>query len=217
MTPSEFDDFNALLSITAEQYGKTLSKGLIGLYWQALQKYDLAAVRASLSAHITNPDTGQFMPKVADIVRAIAGRTEDRALIAWSAVDDAARKIGPYRDVAFDDPIIHRVLADMGGWIALGSKTEEEWTWVEKEFVTRYRGILTAAAPSLEYPAVLRGIASAQNEAESQARAEPVVCIGNPAAARRVIEGGSERAGRAITFLPAGERAKALVKQEEAI
>jgi len=164
MTPSDFDAFVELMSITAEQYGKTLSDGLMGLYWQALQPYELGAVRSALSAHITNPDTGMFMPKIADIVRMISGRTEDRALAAWSKVDRAVRVIGPYRDVVFDDPAVHVVLVDMGGWSSLGQKTEDEWPFIRNEFVTRYRGLMTTQREIDRVPALI-GIANASNAA----------------------------------------------------
>lgn len=186
MTPSDFDAFAELMSITAEQYGKTVSDGLMGLYWQALQPYELSAVRSALSAHITNPDTGQFMPKIADIVRMIGGRTEDRALAAWSKVDRAMRTIGPYQDVVFDDPAIHVVLVDMGGWSSFGQKTEDEWPFTRNEFVTRYRGLATAQRKIDRVPA-LTGITNTGNSAGQHAL-EPPVPIGDLAGATRTFE-----------------------------
>ncbi len=56
----------------------------------------------------------------------LGGSTQDAALAAWSKVDRAVREVGPYQSVAFDDALIHRVLFEMGGWIPLGSKTEDE-------------------------------------------------------------------------------------------
>lgn len=187
MTPSDFEEFSALLSITAEQYGKTMSDGLIKLYWQALAQYDLAAIRAALSAHIRNPDVGQFMPKIADIVRAISGRTEDRALLAWTKVDRAVRTVGSYRDVVFDDPTIHLAIHDMGGWISLCSKTEEEWPFVRNEFVTRYRGYTTTMRAIEQVPA-LTGAANTHNAARGFQRfIEPPALVGDAAGAQQVL------------------------------
>jgi len=76
--------------------------------------------------HLMNPDTGQFLPKPADIVRMLGGRTLDRALMAWAKVDKAVRQIGTYESVVFDDALIHRVLHEMGGWVGMGQKTENE-------------------------------------------------------------------------------------------
>jgi len=133
-------EFAGMMVSIGEYYGREISDGLMGMYWQGLQHYDLAAVRDAMNRHVANPDSGQFMPKIADISKMLAGTTQDAALRAWAKVDQAVRRVGTYRDVAFDDPLIHRVLHDMGGWVAMGSKTEDEWPFVAKEFENRYRG-----------------------------------------------------------------------------
>lgn len=69
MKPSEFEEFTQLLTAIAELYGKTLSEWAQSLYWNALQQYDLGIVREALNRHVKNPDSGQFMPKPADVVR----------------------------------------------------------------------------------------------------------------------------------------------------
>ena len=140
MNQNDYDDFDETIVAVGEQYGKSLSEGVKMLYWQGLINYDLKAVQQALYRHIRNPDNGQFMPKVADIIRMLQGSTQDSALIAWSKVDKAVRSVGTQVTVVFDDPIIHRVLQDMGGWLALGTKQETEWPFVAKEFENRYRG-----------------------------------------------------------------------------
>jgi len=80
------------------------------------------------------------MPKVADVIKMLQGSTQDSALTAWAKVDKAVRSIGTQMSVAFDDPLIHKVIQDMGGWLGLGQRQEAEWPFVAKEFETRYRG-----------------------------------------------------------------------------
>src|ERR1700722_10096887 len=91
--------FATLLAGIADYYGKELSNGVIALYWQGLQAYDIEAVEKALWEHTQNPDAGQFMPKIADITRTMQGRTQDQAAIAWAKVDAAVRRIGSYADV----------------------------------------------------------------------------------------------------------------------
>lgn len=105
-----------------------------------MKPFDLAAVKDALNRHCVNPDNGQFMPKPADVVKLLQGSSQDGALVAWAKVDRAVRQVGTYSTVVFDDPIIHRVVQDMGGWVALGDKREKEWPFVAKEFENRYRG-----------------------------------------------------------------------------
>src|SRR5690606_5093902 len=157
--------FVTVLAGVAEYYGRDLSEGVIGLYWQGLKQYDLRAVEKALWDHTQNPDSGQFMPKIADVTRNLQGRTTDQASIAWSKVDGAVRRVGPYQDVAFDDALIHRVIVDMGGWVKLGQITEKDWEFYGNQFRTRYQGYrLRGEIP--EYPPVLVGISNSHNRKE---------------------------------------------------
>jgi hypothetical protein len=191
MKKDDFLEFCEMLDLVAEQYGKTLSDGLKALYWQGLQDFDLSALRQAVSRHLRNPDSGQFMPKIADFVRMMQGTTQDAALIAWAKVDKAVRRVGTYNDVVFDDPIVHRVITDMGGWIGLGNKNEDEWPFVAKEFENRYRGFKSRSEIP-EYPAMLIGIATAHNQQKGFKSDEPVL-IGNEHAARQVLNGGTDK------------------------
>src|SRR5260363_431940 len=75
--------FQALIQGVYDFYGKDLSRFTLSLWWCAMRPYDLAAVTDALNRHCVNPDTGQFLPKPADVVRMLGGSTQDAALIAW--------------------------------------------------------------------------------------------------------------------------------------
>lgn len=200
--------FATILTGVADYYGKELSNGVISLYWQGLQQYDIGAVEKALWDHTQNPDNGQFMPKIADLTRAMQGRTQDQAAIAWSKVDQAVRRVGTYQDVVFDDPIIHRVISDMGGWIWFGNQKEDEWPFVAKNFENRYRGYrIRAETP--EYSPVLIGMANAYNQKEGF-RANPPILIGNQNQAKAVMLGGTS--APLLEMRQAGSTVLALVK-----
>lgn len=189
MKPADFDQFVTMLTAVGDLYGKPPSEMAITLWWGALQQYDLAAVRQGFDRHVRNPDTGQFAPKPADIVKMLQGSTQDAALLAWAKVDRAVREVGPFSSVVFDDPIIHRVLHDMGGWIQLGDKTEKEWPFIAKEFENRYRGYRMRNEQP-EYPRVMLGAAEAQNSKNGH-ESQPPILIGDADAAARVMQGGT--------------------------
>lgn len=71
----------------------------------------------------------------------------------------------------------------------LGTKKEDEWPFVAREFENRYRGYATR--PSLEYPRWLPGIAEAQNSQAGQP-VEPPVLIGDAVRAKLVLQNGSD-------------------------
>jgi hypothetical protein len=153
--------FGELMSGLAELYGKKLTPALLEIYWQTLAEYSYANINQAINAHILNPDSGQFMPKPADIVRFVKGATQTSALRAWSKVINALREVGVYQSIVFDDPIIHMVIEEMDGWIALGHVKEDKLSFVTHEFQKRYVSYL-AHEPTV-YPAKLIGIFEQQN------------------------------------------------------
>ena len=197
MKPEQFDDFCELLGVVSEQYGKPISAGAKMLYWQGLVDYDFEAVKQGLYRHIRNPDNGMFMPKIADIIKMLQGSTQDSALLAWAKVDKAVRQVGTWQSVVFDDPIIHKVLVDMGGWLSLGSKKEDEWPFVAKEFENRYRGYKQLNT-ELDYVPVLIGRAEKENFVNGHRNSENPVLIGDKEKAKQVLIAGKNTSNNMI-------------------
>lgn len=190
MQQSDYDNFTKMLGAVSELYARpAMSAYALAMWWGALREYDLDAVRQALDRHVKNPDNGQFVPKPADVIRMMGGTSEDSALVAWAKVDKAIRQVGTYASVAFDDPLIHRAIFEMGGWVEIGSKDDEAWPFVGKEFQNRYRGYkMRNERP--EYPPVLIGMAEAQND-RAGFRSQPPILIGDSAKAQVVMLSGT--------------------------
>lgn len=205
MQSADFNAFKQALIKVFALYDKPLTDVVLSVWWEALQPYALQEVTRALTAHVRNPDSGSYLPKPADVIKGITGGNANAAQAAWSKVDSAVRRKGPYASVAFDDAIIHRVIADMGGWIRLNAKTSEEWPFVQREFETRYRGFAIVGGVA-EYPAKLIGKAEEQIQredvkisAELQSKIAPIALIGDPVRAEMVMQGGSSGAMVSIT------------------
>lgn len=191
MTPNDHEEFSNLIAGVFAFYKRDFSEFALGVWWAAMKPYELAAVNDAFGRHSVNPDSGQFMPFPADIVKMLDGSTQDAGLVAWAKVDRAVRSCGTYNSVVFDDPLIHRVIVEMGGWVLVGGKDEKEWPFLRNEFVNRYRGYrMRSETP--EYLPVLIGIAEAQNNRTGQKSAPPVL-IGNPDVAQRVMLAGQDK------------------------
>lgn len=189
MKQEHFEEFCSLLDDVAEQYSKTLSPSLKTLYWQGLHDVEFDAVRDALFRHIRNTDKdGDFMPKVSNIKKMIEGSTEDSSLIAWAKVDKHLRTTGTWVSVVFDDPLIHRVIQDMGGWIKFGMIVDKEWPFVGKEFQNRYRGYKSRSMEP-EYPSHLIGMAEAGNNNQGF-KNDPPKLLGNVEKAKQVLNKG---------------------------
>lgn len=79
--------FRDLMVGVAAYYDRKLDRTTVGIYWNGLADLPLEAVRQALNAHVQDPKAGQFMPKIADIRRAIESSREDGhpgADEAWS-------------------------------------------------------------------------------------------------------------------------------------
>ncbi|OWT68072.1 MULTISPECIES: DUF6475 domain-containing protein [unclassified Achromobacter] len=213
MKPTDQPRFSALISDVFAFYRQDASQFAMNVWWQAMQPFDLAAVAEALNRHCVNPDSGQFMPKPADVVKMLRGSSQDSALVAWSKVDKAMRQVGPYQTVAFDDPVIHRVLEEMGGWIQLGDKTERDWPFIAKEFENRYRGYaMRNEIP--EHSKVLIGITDANNQKQGFKVTAPVL-IGDAASAKRVLLSGIDKPAIGFHRMEATEELPRLVAPGE--
>lgn len=189
--------FFALIADIYGFYRKDFSSFAGSVWWEAMKPYDFAAVADALNRHCVNPDNGQFLPMPADVVRMLQGSTQDAALVAWAKVDRAIRVVGTYRSVVFEDALIHRVVSEMGGWVALGAKDEKEWPFHKNEFVTRYRGY-RGRSEIPEYPPVLTGIAEASNS-RGGFEVETPTLIGDANKAQQVMRLGSNNPLLGIT------------------
>lgn len=178
--------FVTLMTGIAELYGKKLSTHWLEIYWRCLESYEFNDIKNALNSYIVNPDNGQFIPKPADIVRILIGNSTEKALYAWSKVLKAIREVGCYTTIVFDDPIIHVVIYDMGGWITLCRTVEDQLPFIGREFEKRFMGYLRQKLGT--YPTKLIGFVEHFNQQNSDTVVQPVL-FGNKTLALQVYRG----------------------------
>ncbi|MBB76600.1 MAG: hypothetical protein CMJ75_19005 [Planctomycetaceae bacterium] len=200
MQESDKKDFAQLFQGVMAVYGKDMTQALLRIWFAALKEYDVPALTSAFTAWVQNPDEGRFPPKPGDIRRMIEGSTGDRALMAWTKVDRTIRQVGSNYSVAFDDPVIHRVIEDMGGWIRLASiGTEKDLEFAGQEFVKRFRAFALAGGVS-QFPGYLIGVAEADNNAKGYGGKPPALrLIGDEKRAARVVKLGGTQPTLAIS------------------
>jgi hypothetical protein len=184
---TEREAFSKMLIGVGQVYGKSISPLMVKLYWEILKQYDLASVVKAVEGHVKDADVGQFMPKPADLIRILKGDSQTQSLQAWTKVEQAIRLVGPYRSVAFDEPVIHAVLQEMGGWIRICQTSDKELPFMMKEFQNRYRGYRHGEVKS--FPRHLAGISEHQNLIRGHST-EQIALIGNKEKAKDVMNGG---------------------------
>lgn len=112
--------FADLIFAVGEFYAESLSVTRVEMYYSALADLDLADIRAALNVHL---QTSRFFPKPVEIREAINGSAEDRAEVAWNAVQKLVRSHGWIKSPqpeAWPDEATRRAAMDLyGGWVAL--------------------------------------------------------------------------------------------------
>lgn len=144
MLPNEKQALMALVTDVLGYYRQPVSQFTLSVWWSACQNFTMEQVSKALTAHATDPDKGQFAPKVADVVRILAGTKTDRSLLAWGRVYEAMCDVGAYQDVDFGDPAIHAAVVDMGGWPKMCRTEMADLSYLQHKFCESYRAYQAA-------------------------------------------------------------------------
>lgn len=192
--------FAEVVRASMDVYGRDVSPDVLRIWWAALQEFSIDEVRTGFSRYIKSTESGTFPPKPADIIRMIEGSSSDRGALAWAKVLEAAQRVGAYRSVCFDDPIIHNVIEAMGGWTAICAMEKDEQPFRSAEFAKRYRTYAETGG-AREYPAYLLGIHEATNSLHGY-KSQPPMLIGDQDKAGQVMSLGASGKRLQIRELP---------------
>lgn len=189
----------ALVTDVLAYYRQNVSEFTLSVWWQACQPYTLEQIRKAMTAHATNPDGGQFAPKVADLVRILEGTHTDRAMLAWGKVHEAMSAVGAYQDVVFDDPAIMAVVEDLGGWPKVCRTESKELGYLQKRFCDGHKAY--TGRGEFAFPRRLMGDRSPDHEYEAKGLPPPKpALVGNPDKAAQVFLNGSSSGKTAIEY-----------------
>lgn len=190
-------EFAGVVKATLDLYGKEASAPVLRLWWAALDPYSIEEVRHGFTRFVRSPDSGNFPPKPADIIRMVEGTSGDRGMLAWAKVREAIQRVGSYQSVAFDDANIHAVIEDMGGWPKLCVGDDAEMHFRAADFAKRYRMYAERGGPDRFEP-YLTGKHEAENRLRGH-KTHPPVLIGNPEQCAQVMNAGSQAPKLQIT------------------
>ena len=167
--------FAELMAVLAEVYddGRPPNKIKTEIYFQALKQYDISTLQQAIE-HIIKTRVFPSFPKPGEIVQEIESAKGDLALLAWTQVVTAIKRIGPWKSVRFGDPTIHAVVEFMGGWPAAGDWRDDELKWKQKEFERLY-GVMKIRGEAVKY---LPGLFEISNEANGYPGLDKPIAIG---------------------------------------
>jgi hypothetical protein len=155
MRQDQYPAFRETLSNALSFYRQDVTPFMLDVWWSACHGYELEQVAKALTKHCMDPDHGHFAPKPADIVRQLGGTATDRAMLAWGKTLEAMQSVGAYSDVVFDDPAIHAVVEDLGGWPKVCRGEIKDLGYLQHRFCEAHRAYVGRG--EFEYPRSLRG------------------------------------------------------------
>ena len=201
MQQSDRPSFAQLITDVLAYYRQDASRFVLDLWWNACQGFDLEQIQKAIQRHCTDPDRGQFAPKVADIARVLQGTTTDRAAIAWGKVLEAMSAVGAYTDVVFDDPAIHATVEDLGGWPKVCRTDLEELSYLQHRFQLSHRAYTESG--QFEYQRRLPGDRSPDHDYTSRGIPLPrPALVGDRERAIAVLKNGAIAGKTRISTLP---------------
>ena len=137
--------FFDLMMAAGEVYGREVTKPMAAIYFSALANVSIEQIQEAMMAHMQNPDSGQFFPKPADLIKQMTGTTkqqdaaiEDRAAIAWACIERDIRRIGSYGTLKLEDKQALATIKAMGGWQSICQTETSKMEWKRKEFIRMY-------------------------------------------------------------------------------
>jgi hypothetical protein len=211
MTETDKPQFAQLLTRVHAYYRQDLTDDIIDMWWAGLERYELEQVSRAMSAHASDPEAGKFCPRIADLVRVLQGTATERAVMAWAKVHEAMSRVGAYQDVVFDDPAIHAVIEDLGGWPKVCRTPLKELSILQHRFSEAHRAYV--ARGEFDYPRRLPGDRSPDSEYAKKGLPPPQpLMVGDRRACLAVFDRGGD-AGR-VRIGPASDLVLPQLKDE---
>lgn len=144
MNRSEFSKAIALLTAAV---AKSMPDETVAAWYLLLQDLTAEQLERGIVETLRTHQFAGFPPVGTIRANSIgaAGRVvnlETRAVVAWDRVLTAIRFQGGYRTIAFDDPVIHATVRNLGGWVQLTDATSEDLSrFIQPRFVKTYSAL----------------------------------------------------------------------------
>lgn len=133
MQSTDAERFGNVMTIVGEVYDRPFTSERLQAWFRLLSDYAIEDVERSAEQHMR---ASKFMPTPAELIGLIQPSTADAATLAWTEVPALLRDS---RNAKSANPVTERTIQALGGWAALGQKTQGELVWIAKEFVDRYQ------------------------------------------------------------------------------
>lgn len=177
-------------SVRNDIYNKPVTPEGIKLIFESLSRFSITQIREAIQLHVNDTQNGNFPITPAHVVAQIEGRGDERAGAAWRKLYGAIGSVGNYSDVVFDDPIIHAIIENEGGWLKVSLLSEDDLKYMQARFNKQYNGYVSKSG-QFGYARILRGSENLDRIGKGLEQTPPQI-VGNLEKCRLVWKGGEE-------------------------
>lgn len=134
--------FGEVIFETAEACGIKITEARVRVY--AADLGDLEPQDITAAFRRCRREGSGFFPSVAEVRRQVVATPDDRALLAWNALEQAAASIGAYQSIEFEDPVAAAALVQVfGSWPQwCGMEAGPELALKRQQYLAAYRDLL---------------------------------------------------------------------------
>lgn len=163
----EKSEFTHYIKAVLRFYEQEASEVVLDVWWSVCESYSMKQIRYAMTSYTASASGAVFVPNPTDIGCLLQEVKQDKVIQAWRKVAGAMSHVGAYKDIRFDDGVIHLVVQGLGGWPALCKTVRTEMGELERRFCECYRAYCVYLAQVnddrrsgeqlLQYPSFLRG------------------------------------------------------------
>lgn len=182
MDKQKHDFLKELLFVMSENFSDTVSSIAVRMYISILSEYSIDEIKQAAVKIITTRKYNK-MPPIGEFLEYIHGSTDDNAEVEAAKVLWAVQRVGPYRSVAFDNPVTQAVISSYGGWPAFVDEVDKESKkkWIRFDVAKIYKAFCGKGVKRYGY---LPGLFEMQGED----RKKEIVFVGDPDVAKKIMQ-----------------------------
>ncbi len=160
MQESDRGKFAAELAALAEIFGGKqyeVSTEKANIYFRVLSRFTIEQIQSACMKLLNTRSKTETFPSPAEIIEAIEGGSELKAIQALKKLEDAIDTYGYYYSMIFDDPVIMACVQRMGGWQWITTQQKDDWKWIRKDFCRLYSQLSQLHPAQVDAPQRLIG------------------------------------------------------------
>lgn len=192
MTKDDKTEFGRIWRAVRAEYGHECTAEGLRLVFNVLARFTIEQVKHGIAMHLNDTVSGRFKIQAADVIANIEGRGDERAGAAWSKLQRGISGVGSWDDALFDDPIIHVVVENEGGWVKVCGLDDNDMKFYQNRFIKQYVQYVSRSG-DFKFPKVLTGTTNGDRIARGL-EPNPPALIGDPERCKLIYQTGGDAA-----------------------